>query len=43
MPENIEDYLPFVKNIIAPYRNAGVPYEDLLETMEKMISSINKP
>lgn len=28
---NLEDYLPFVKSIIAPYINAGLPYEDLLQ------------
>lgn len=28
---NLEDYLPYVKSIIAPYRNAGVPYEDLVQ------------
>ncbi|MCF7920974.1 MAG: sigma-70 family RNA polymerase sigma factor [Candidatus Cloacimonetes bacterium] len=32
MPDKkLEDYLPFIKSIIAPYRNLGVPYEDLLQ------------
>lgn len=28
---DLEEYLPFVKSIIAPYSKAGLPYEDLLQ------------